>query len=311
MMTLRESLHDYLEMRRSLGYKLRSQGCGLVTFVSFMEESQTDFITTAQAIAWAQLPKDVLPVRWERRLSWIRTFAHYCKAMDARTEVPPVSVFPGAYTRPTPYFFTDADIGRLLNAALQLQANHGFFGRSMHCLLGLLSVTGLRISEAFGLTLDDVDLKEGILTIRSSKFGKSRLVPMHPSTVSVLAEYQKCREKILRGRRVPHLFVNSLGVRLLYDRVLDTFHLLTKQIGLHTRMIGDRKPHLHDLRHRFALVTLLNWYRDGQDIERRLPFLSAFLGHVQVSNTYWYLSARPDLLAAARDRLEQRWEKTS
>jgi integrase/recombinase XerD len=309
MNTLRELLQDYLEMRRALGFKLRTAGAGLASFVSFMEQAQSGYITTAQAIAWAQLPTSVHPGRWERRLSEVRGFARYCSAMDSRTEVPPMGLFPVAYSRPTPYFFTDDDMRNLLQAALQLRA-HPFVGHTFHCLLGLLSVTGLRISEALGLTLDDVDLDEGILLIRSSKFGKSRLVSLHASTIKVLAEYQRYREHFLAGRQIPHLFVNSHGARLGYDQVLDTFHRLSKMVGLCSRT-GSRAPHLHDLRHRFALVTLLHWYRDGQDIERRLPVLSAFLGHVQVSNTYWYLSACPELLGAANKRLEQHWEHTS
>jgi len=169
-------------------------------------------------------------------------------------------------------------------------------------------VSGLRICEALGLTVDDVDLDDSILTIRSTKFGKSRLVPLHTTTLEVLVDYRACREQFLVGRQVPHWFVNSHGERLGYDCVLHAFHRLTA--GLPSQP-GRSRPRLHDLRHRFALSTIIHWYRDGQDVQRRLPVLSAFLGHVQVSDTYWYLSACPELLGAAKERLEHHWEQTS
>lgn len=309
MNTLRESLRDYLEMRRALGYKLRTPGASLVAFVGFMDEAQHEYITVDVAKSWAELPTSVHPAQWERRLSYVRSFARYCVAMDPRTEVPPQRVFPSAYTRPTPFLFTNEDIRCLLHAAMQLQGGSGFFGLTICCLLGLLSVTGLRISEALGLTMDDVDLAAGTLLVRSSKFGKSRLVPLHESTIKVLAGYQRRREQLLARRRVVHWFINARGVRMGYDHVHDTFQQLSQKIGLPTGL-GKRRPHLHDLRHYFAIATLLRWYRDGQDIERRLPVLSAFLGHVEVRNTYWYLSACPDLLGSAKDRLEKRWEQT-
>ena len=171
-------------------------------------------------------------------------------------------------------------------------------------------MSGLRICEALNLTLDDVDIAEGILAIHSSKFGKSRLIPLHETTVKVLADYKKRRARLLGRAQVSHFFVNPAGTRLSYDSVRDSFQHLSEEVGLDARIDG-RRPHLHDLRHRFALLTLLHWYRDGQEVERRLPVLSAYLGHLQISNTYWYLSARPDLLEAAKARLEQRWEGQS
>jgi integrase len=181
-------------------------------------------------------------------------------------------------------------------------ANHTY-----HCLLGLLSVTGLRISEAVNLTLDDVDLVDGILTVRSSKFGKSRMVPLHPSTVTALADYRERRTCFMADRPVPYWFVNRLGKQVRCDAVDGMFRRLANRLGLVGKK-GQRHPRLHDLRHRFAMTTLTRWYGDGQDVERRLPVLSAYLGHVEVRYTYWYLSACPELLAAAKDRLERHWE---
>ena len=177
-----------------------------------------------------------------------------------------------------------------------------------HCLFGLLSVSGLRICEARALTLDDVDLVQGILTIRSTKFGKSRLVPMHASTAEVVADYLRRRQGFRPARAANHVFVNDRGAPLSRDQAIDTFQRLLKACGVANQR-ERRRPHLHDLRHRFAQKTLLQWYRNGQDVERRLPVLSAYLGHTEVRNTYWYLSALPELMTIAQERLEQHWEQ--
>ena len=180
--------------------------------------------------------------------------------------------------------------------------------QTLYCLFGLLAVSGLRIGEALSLTLNDVDLDQALLTIRSTKFDKSRLVPMHTTTAKVMVDYQKHREQFLAGRQIPYWFVNVQGGCLGYDSVRRAFRHLTDGMANQT---GRLRPRLHDLRHRFAMKTLLHWYRDGQDVEQRLPTLSAFLGHVQVSDTYWYLSACSELLGAAKDRLERHWEQPS
>jgi integrase len=301
-------LQDYLAMRRALGFKLRTDGTGLLSFVAFMEQAHADSISTDLALTWAKQPTSVRPARWAQRLRYVRGFARYCRAIDPRTEIPPVGLLPFVHQRPSPYFFTDDDIDCLLQGALAMPAKEEFAKHTLHCLFGLLSVSGLRISEALGLTLNDVDLDEGILTIRATKFGKSRLVPLHATTVRVLVDYRERREQCLAGRHVPYWFVNANGGRLGYDSVRRAFRRLTAGLGSQP---GRSRPRLHDLRHRFAVLTLLHWYREGQDVQRRLPTLSAFLGHVQVSDTYWYLSACPELLEAAKQCLERHWEQTS
>jgi integrase len=308
MSALRELLQDYLTMRRALGLKLRTEGIALLSFVAFMEQAQADSISTELALAWAKRPTSVQPAQWARRLSCVRCFARYCSAIDPRTEIPPLGLLPFPHQRPSPYFFTDEDIDRLLQDALQWPAKDGLANHTFYCLFGLLSVSGLRICEALGLTLEDVDLDEGILTICSTKFGKSRLVPLHPTTVEALTDYRERREQFLARRPVPHWFVNAQGRRLGYDCALRAFRRLTARLP---NQPGRARPRLHDLRHRFALVTVVNWYRDGQEVQRRLPVLSAFLGHVQVSDTYWYLSACPELLDAAKERLERHWGQRS
>ncbi len=309
MSAMRDALRDYLAMRRALGFKLVSAGTGLSSFVAFLEEAQAEYISTALALAWAQTPTSAQPALWARRLEFVRGFARYCAAIDPRTELIPVGLLPFEYQRQAPYIYSDKDIEALLLAALALQAKDGLANHTYHCLLGLLSVTGLRISEAVNLTLDDVDLVGGILTVRSSKFGKSRMVPLHHSTVTALAAYRERRARFLAGRLVPYWFVNRLGKQVRCDAVDGMFRRLANRSGLVGKK-GQRHPRLHDLRHRFAMTTLMRWYGDGQDVERRLPVLSAYLGHVEVRNTYWYLSACPELLAAAKDRLERHLEAT-
>ena len=309
MSAMRDALRDYLAMRRALGFKLVSDGTALLSFVAFLEEAQADYISTAIALAWAKIPTSVQPAQWSKRLGFVRGFARYCSAFDPRNEIPPVGLLPFEYQRQAPYNFSDKDIEALLLAALALRAKDGLANHTYHCLLSLLSVTGMRISEALNLTLDNVDLVDGILTINSSKFGKSRMVPLHFSTVTALVDYRERRGRFLAGRQVAHWFVNRGGAKLLCDTVDAMFRRLADKLGLVGEK-GKRRPRIHDLRHRFAMQTLMRWYDDGQDIERRLPVLSAYLGHVEVRNTYWYLSSFPELLAAAKDRLERRWEAT-
>lgn len=309
-MNWHHTLQDYLALRRGLGYKLHSEGTALESFASFMEQQHQDAISTELALAWATRPASVQPARWARRLSMVRGFARYCRALDSRSEIPPCELLPLQYSRPTPYFFTDDDIVHLLQATLELTLKNRFLNQTLHCLFGLLSVSGLRVGEALNLTVDDVDLDIGVLTIHGAKFGKSRLIPLHQTTVWVLAAYKETRQKALAGRPLPFWFVSRQRGQLGYDCARYHFnHLMTSIIS--TRATQQRRPHMHDLRHRFALSTLVMWYHDGHDVERCLPILSAYLGHVETRDTYWYLSACPALMQGARDRLEHHWEQTS
>jgi integrase len=209
--------------------------------------------------------------------------------------------------RARPYIYTDQEIGGLLAAARTLPPAGRLRGWTYHCLFGILSVSGLRISEALNLKLDDIDLRENVLTIRKTKFGKSRLVPLHPSTRKVLTGYLRQRSRFLAGRPASHVFVSGTGNRLSACKVRRTFCALSRQIGLRAPS-ASHGPRLHDFRHRFAVNTLLHWYRSGLEIEARLPILSTYLGHVSVRHTYWYLSAVPELMGQTVHRLERHWE---
>jgi integrase/recombinase XerD len=314
MTTLRESAGEYLNLRRSLGFKLQETGKLLLAFVKFMEEHRSSYITTRWALAWAQQPSTVQPAEWARRLSVVRTFARYRSATDPRTQIPPQGLLPFQPKRARPYLYSEEEIRSLLHAALSMPYR---FERGKlrpwiyYCLFGLLNVSGLRLGEARNLELQDVDLKAAVLKIRGAKFGKTRLVPLHASTCAVVADYIARRQRHWAGRAVSsYLFVSSWGNRLDGGDIHRTFYALSRQVGL--RGISDRRgPRLHDMRHRFATNTLLQWYRSGQDPERRLPLLSAYLGHVHVSDTFWYLSAQPELMREAMSRLERCWEGQS
>lgn len=310
MNTLREAVEDYLRMRRNLGFKLREAGKGLQDFVSFLEERGATYINTPLALEWAQQPTSAQPAEWARRLSFVRGFARYRCAIDSRTEIPPAKLLPYRPERARPYLYTDEEIERLLEAALNLPPAGGFRRWVYHCLFGLLVVSGLRIGEALGLKLEDVDLSEGILTIRGTKFGKSRLIPLHLATQQTLADYKLRRDDFLAGHPAPYFFLSQRGNRLDKGEVHRTFYRLSRQIGLRDPN-SSKGPRLHDFRHRFAVQTLLQWYRAGEDVERRLPILSTYLGHVHVSDTYWRLTACPELMGLAVQRLEQRWEVMS
>ena len=311
MTTLREAVQEYLSMRRALGFKLQEIGKGLRDFVTFMEKHRASYITSTLALAWAQQPRNVQPAHWAQRLSYLRVFARHRSATDPRTQIPSPGLLPFQPKRARPYLYSDEEIESLLRAALKMSCR---FERGelrpwvYYCLFGLLSVSGLRLGEARNLELQDVDLENGVLTIRGAKFGKTRLVPLPASTCQVLRNYITRRNRHWARRQVSSfLFVSSWGNRLDGGDIHRTFYALSRQIG--RRGPSDKRgPRLHDMRHRFATNTLVHWYRSNQDPERRLPILSAYLGHVHVADTQWYLSGSPELMREAMRRLEHRWE---
>jgi len=310
MISLRKAVENYLTMRRSLGFKLRDMGYNLRHFVSFMEQQRASIITTELALRWAQQPQDVHPAQWAARLSFVRSFARYWSATDPRTEIPPPGLLPYRTKRATPYIYSNDEIQQILKAARNLPPSTGLRPWTYYSLFGLMAVTGMRISEVIRLDHADVDLKQGLLTVRLTKFSKSRLIPLHPSTVKKLKRYLHRRDELYPRHLTARFFLSNQGTPLTDCMVRWTFVKLSRQIGL--RKVGDSYgPRLHDLRHRFAVTTLLHWYRTGVDVEQRLPVLSTYLGHAHVTDTYWYLSATPELLAVTKDRLEKRWEVLS
>lgn len=303
MSALSTALTEYLTVRRALGFKLYDTGLCLEQFVRFAEAEGAAFITRDLALRWATQPVQVSPTHWARRLGMVRRFARYCSALDARTEIPPADLLPVRYTRKPPYLYSDEEIARLIRAAGQLPAPRGLRAATYSTVFGLLAATGMRVSEPLALDRADVDLAQGALTIRDSKFGKSRWIPLHSTTRAALQRYGERRDRLFPTALTASFFISERGTRLTQWAVRATFVKLSHQVGLR----GPRDhygPRLHDLRHRFAIRTLLCWYRSGMDVEQRLPQLAAYLGHAHVNDTYWYLSATPELLALAAQRLE-------
>jgi integrase len=303
MSTLRNALDQYLEIRRALGFKLDVQGGLLQRFVGFMEIEGASFITRDAALRWATQPKGCQPAQWAKRLGMVRRFAEYQSAIDPRTEIPPAGLLPHRFQRKAPYMYSDREIEQLVDAAKRLHSPRGLRAITFSTLFGLLAVTGMRVGEAIALDRKDADLIGEILTIRQSKFGKSRVVPLHASTVDVLRHYARSRDRTFRTALSPSFFVSTRGRRVSRSSVKWTFVKLSKQIGLRHRT-DRRGPRIHDLRHGFATRTLLGFYRTTHDVERSMAALATYLGHANVLNTYWYLSAVPDLFRLASMRLK-------
>lgn len=307
MRSLRDGAEDYLMLRRGLGFKLKRPARFVRSFVESLEKRGETRITTQLVLEWATEPQHLHPSEWAARLSSVRAFARYWSSIDVATEIPPEGLLPFRARRPNPYLYSEFEVERLLEEARNMPAQFSLQPLTYHCLFGLLAVTGLRISEALNLESRDVNWADGVLTIRSSKFGKSRLVPLHPTTKDVLGHYAAERIQRFPDRPTAAFFPSRTGARLDAGQVRRTFYRVSRRIGIRGAS-ASRGPRLHDFRHRFAVETLLRWYRSGEDVRRRLPILSTYLGHVHVTDTYWYLSNTPELMAAAGDCLEKRWE---
>jgi integrase len=300
--TIRRHAEEYLAMRRRLGFKLTSFGEKLMSFVSYLEETGAATLTTQAALAWAtNTPRSTDQVHWSRRLMVVRIFARHLKALEPATEIPPDDALPHHYRRITPHLFTPAELAALLEATSTLRP--AFRAHTWHTLIGLLAVTGLRTSEACGLDRTDVDPTGALLTVRDTKFGKSRQVPVHDTTVAALRKYARHRDRQRPAPSTPAFLVSTRGTRLDAHNLPHTVADLMDAAGISAGE-GRRRPRLHDLRHTFATTTLLNWYRDGADVQARLPLLTTYLGHADPKSTYWYLSGSPELMSLAAARLE-------
>ena len=243
MSGLRKAVEDYLSMRRALGYKLTDAAHLLSDFAAFFEEQDADHITIPLALQWAQR-KPARPAEWARRLTCVRCFARYWCAFDPQTQIPPWSLLPHRPSRAHPYLYTDKQIRQLLEAAQQMG---GLPGLTYYCLLGLLSVTGLRMSEVLNLKTKDVDLAQGVLVIVGAKFGKTRLVPIHASTQKALTKYVRARDRAF-DENLSHFFVSRRGHRLDGGQVRRTFYRLSRKVGLRGPT-AHHGPRLHDFRH--------------------------------------------------------------
>jgi len=307
MTPLPHAVDDYLALRRQLGVMLHEAGRVLTAFAGYAAQTHAEYVTTALVLRWAAQLTHVSAATINGRFHMIRRFAEWRQLTDPRTEVPPADLLPGRYRRRSPRLYREDDIPRLLAAARQLPSAQGLRGRTYETLFGLLAVTGLRSSEVVALDDDELNHRQATLLIRRTKFGKSRLVPVHTSTMAALAAYQAKRDRIVRHRFDDALFVSERGVRITQHIAEYTFARVSAQIGLRPQFrahrLGRGFPRLHDLRHRFAIRTLVDGYRGGGPVDPLLPVLATYLGHVHVQDTYWYLEAVPELLQLATERL--------
>lgn len=303
MNPLVQKIDEYLVLRRAFGIKLKGAEAPLHKFIAFLSSVGAKFVTTARALEWATQPEGASACHHAARLRLIRFFAAYLHAADPRHEVPPANLLEGRARRARPYLYSKSEINALLQAARALASPRHLKGATYATILGLLAVTGLRRSEVVALDRTDVDLAAGVVTVRKSKLGKSRLVPLHRTTTRALSAYARHRDQVVPVALSDGFFLNESGSRITGWALQYTWVKLTRQVGLrgvHAR----RGPRMHDMRHRFAVEALLGWYRRGLDAARRLPVLSAYLGHVHIADTYWYLEAVPELLERAAQRLD-------
>lgn len=299
---LRQPLTDYLTLRRALGFKLARHEKLLDQFLTHLESTGITVVTVTAAVDWALLPAGGDGYWQGYRLSVVRGFAKYLQTLDPGHEVPPCDLLPQRPHRAVPYLYSDTEVAALIAAAASLGT--ALRRATFATLIGLLRVTGMRVGEAIALDDTDLDLAQGRLLIRHGKFDKTRELWLHPSTVAALQNYQRRRDDLISQPRCEAFFVSSTGTRLLYCSAHRTFHQLVDRCGLTPRSPRCR-PRLHDLRHTFVVNSMQQAYADGQDGQTRLTLLSTWLGHVHPNSTYWYLSASPELMALAAERLHK------
>jgi integrase/recombinase XerD len=302
MSELSGHVRDYLRLRRALGVKLERAGRLLPQLVAYLEAAGAATVTSELAIAWARLPQHAHPNHWAQRLAIARGFARYLQALDPATEVPPAAVFPTCRHRPTPFLWSQRDICRLLQSARALRP--ALRAATYETLFGLLATCGMRVGEAVDLDRDDVDLQAGVITIRHAKFDRPRLVPLHPTVTEVLSRYATERDRLCPRPRARMFFVSSAGTRLDRSGVAKTLRKITTSLGMRTETVH---PRAHDLRHSFAVDTLIRWQHSGLSVDEHIATLSTYLGHVSPADTYWYLSAAPELMGLAAQRLHTRY----
>lgn len=298
-------VNDYLKLRRALGFQMRSQEEMLLQFARHMDVSEPHGpLTIEAALSWANASHLSRSSR-AKRLSAVRCFARYLAARDDRTEVPGRALVPKVCFRQRPHLYSPQELGQLLAATERLEPHYSLKRQLYRTLFGLLACTGLRVSEALKLNADHADLQQGVLRIEQTKFKKSRLVPLHPTATQALRDYSQARYDRRDVRDDSPFFINKRGNRLTYCAVRWNFDWLRDLLGW-TQGNGDwPRPRIHDLRHTFACQRLLDWYREGEDVHHLIAALSTYLGHGKVTDTYWYLTSTPELLAIAGSRFEQ------
>lgn len=296
-------VQEYLSLRRSLGFKLISTEYVLRWFLAFMEDEHETHIKTETVLRWVHASKAVAPPQRGPRFAIVRKFAQYAHALDPEHEVPPYRLLSPRPGRANPHIYSQGEILRLLEACLAIQSSKGLCRYTCYTIFGLLAVTGMRISEATSLAHDDVDLSGGIITIRKGKFNKTRRIPVHDSTIAALGEYVRHKDQIYPNSQSSAFFLSDSGAPLTSAVLRPMFLSLSRRIGFR-KPTDHNGPRIHDFRHTFAVKTVMKWYRVGANVERNMPILSTYLGHVKPSDTYWYLSSIPELVGLAAARME-------
>lgn len=295
---------QYLKFRRGLGYRLRIEGQLLQQFGAFADAvGHKGPLTIELALRWAQLPEGCDRLYCARRLEIVRCFARHLAVTDPKTEIPARNMLGPAHRRMTPFIYADADVLALVAAARALSPSKGLRPRTYSTLFGLLACTGLRISEALRLARRDADLGQGVLTIRETKFRKTRLVPIHATAISALQVYARHRDELVPEPQCDRFFVSQQGQPLPYSTVRSVFRKLCGSLRF-PKNAARRRPRLHDIRHTFACRRIERWYDERTDLDHAIPALSVYLGHAKVSDTYWYLTATPGLMSRATQRFE-------
>lgn len=307
MISLTTRLENYLAVRRALGYDLSSQERVLRRFTGFADAQGADHVTVNLFLAWKGHFGSANQHTWSHRLSMVRVFAAWLQSIDPRNEVPPPSLIPGKYRRTQPYIYTGREIEKIVTEAAKLPSPYGLRGWTFSTLFGLIAVTGLRISEAIGIDDAEVDLDEAVLLIKSAKNQSVRLLPISSSTANCLGSYRAVRSRILQSG-APAFFMHERGRRLTDCCVRYNYARVCQRIGLRDRQCFHKHgqgPRIHDLRHTFAVRTIIDWYQKGLDPDREMIKLSTYLGHALPKSTYWYIEAVPELLQVALERSEQ------
>jgi len=308
MRTLKQGVTDYVALKRAMGFSFARQASDLHRFCKFMDEHKCKYISTELAKEWA-LKGDKQPTWWHaRQLSILRTFALYWRTVEPRTELWPENIWPMRYQRKHPYIYNAGEIERLLNTCRALQPVDSLRPTMFYTLFGLIAACGLRLSEAVELKDSDIDLKVGIITIRRTKFNKTRSIPVDETTRVALEKYvlarDAYREQYQYGRKRLDLFFVTNNETFVNTNMAEwTFDKIALKCGVRTQ--SRRGPRLHDLRHTFVMHTLKEWYRQGKDVESLLPILSTYVGHAQPGSTYWYITITPELMALASERLDR------
>ena len=303
MSALAGRAEEYLRIRRMLGHELAEAGRLLPRFVAYLDDISVTAITVEAALAWAQQPQAPPGSKVAaRRMTVARGFARHMAGIDPRTQIPPLGLLPYRQRWRPPFIYSDADIQALMTEVPRI-IRAPLRTATYQTLIGLLAATGMRVGEALRLECGQIDWTEGVLTVRASKFGKSREVPLSQSTVQALAAYAPVRDRWLPRPGTPAFFVSLAGTPVAYPHFGAAFRRIIQASGVGAG--SPVRPRIHDMRHSFAVHTLAGWYRAGEDVSALLPRLSTYLGHSAPVSTYWYLSAAPELLALAAARLQE------